>query len=64
MSSRVGALRGEGRLIARCEPDDEAFDSDGFDAADDSADEPDEDERISWPPERIRFGFARRLLDA
>ncbi|MFN7091288.1 MAG: hypothetical protein ACK4P4_12105 [Allorhizobium sp.] len=64
LSSRFGALRGEGRLIARCEPDDEAFDSDGFDAADDSADELDEDERTSWPPERIRFGFARRLLDA
>ncbi|WP_395515529.1 hypothetical protein [Pseudorhizobium flavum] len=65
LPSRFGALRGAGRLIARCEPDGETFDSDGPDGADDMADEPDRDEdRPSGPPQRIRVGFVRKLLDA
>lgn len=61
LSAPFGALRGGRRVIPRCEPDGETFDSDGFDASDDEADEDDE---TSWPPQRIRVGFARRLLDA
>jgi hypothetical protein len=65
LSPSFGALRGGRRVIPRCEPDGETFDSDGFGASDDEANEPgaDEDE-TSWPPQRIRVGFARRLLDA
>ncbi|WP_259665593.1 hypothetical protein [Rhizobium bangladeshense] len=66
LSPPFGALRGGRRVIPRCEPDGETFNSDGFDASDDEASEPgaDEDDETSWPPQRIRVGFARRLLDA
>lgn len=66
LSAPFGALRGGRRVIPRCEPDGETFDSDGFDASDDQANEPgaDGDDETSWPPQRIRVGFARRLLDA
>lgn len=65
LSPPFSALRGGRRVIPRCEPDGETFDSDGFGASDDEAVArgADEDE-TSGPPQRIRIGFARRLLDA
>lgn len=56
LSPPFGALRGGRRVIPRCEPEEESFDSDSFDAFEDGA--------MSRPPQRIRVGFARRLLDA
>lgn len=65
LSPSFGALRGGRRMIPRCEPDGESFESDGFDASDDEAVKRDADEDVkSRPPQRIRVGFARRLLDA
>ncbi|WP_259664813.1 hypothetical protein [Rhizobium bangladeshense] len=66
LSPPFGALRGGRRMIPRCDPDGETFDSDGLDASDDEAVEggADEDNETFWPPQRIRVGFARRLLDA
>ncbi|MGO4565901.1 hypothetical protein AB4Z52_12700 [Rhizobium sp. 2YAF20] len=65
-SLRSGPLRSRRRVIACSEPEDDVFDANCFEAFDDEADEPaaDEDDEMPWPPERIRVGFARRLLDA
>jgi hypothetical protein len=65
-SHRFGALRGARRFITCCETNDDELGCDQDDVFDDGRDEPDIDEDIerSWPPQHIRVGFARRLLNA
>jgi hypothetical protein len=65
-TGRLGALRAACRVVTRCEGEDDGFCCNEDDLVDDGRPDPEveDDAASSWPPQHIRIGFARRLLDA